>query len=174
MVCGSHTDTVVLSSRRSRTVVDLTCQHKNQALLVEGPEVMIRPVGTRPQSMRGRFSADQLQTIIDLYRSGAIAEQVAPDLRLQQTQHQTTTPATRRTSRAPHQRMISWMGASCLGGVGCAQGNTTANSTAHAASWRSVLITNDQEVMAVPLSRRGRPRGVGQTRHVGRVRPVVW
>ncbi len=27
--------------------VDLTCQHKNQALLVEGPEVTIRPVGTR-------------------------------------------------------------------------------------------------------------------------------
>ena len=47
--------------------VDLTCQHKNQTLLVEGPEIKIRPVGTRPQSMRGRFSADQLQTMIDLY-----------------------------------------------------------------------------------------------------------
>ena len=58
-------------------VVDLTCQHKNQALLVEGPEVMIRPVGTRPQSMRGRFSADQLQTMIDLYQSAATVEQVA-------------------------------------------------------------------------------------------------
>jgi transposase-like protein len=58
-------------------VVDLTCQHKNQALLVEGPEVMIRPVGTRPQSMRGRFSAAELQTMIDLYQSGATAEQVA-------------------------------------------------------------------------------------------------
>jgi DNA invertase Pin-like site-specific DNA recombinase len=57
--------------------VDLTCQHKNQALLVEGPEVMIRPVGTRPQSMRGRFTADQLQTMIDLYKSGATAEQIA-------------------------------------------------------------------------------------------------
>jgi hypothetical protein len=58
-------------------VVDLTCQHKNQALLVEGPEVMIRPVGTRPQSMHGRFSADQLQAMIDLYKSGATAEQLA-------------------------------------------------------------------------------------------------
>jgi DNA-binding transcriptional regulator LsrR (DeoR family) len=38
---------------------------------------MVRPVGTRPQSMRGRFSADQLQTMIDLYQSGATAEQVA-------------------------------------------------------------------------------------------------
>ena len=57
--------------------MDLTCQHKNQALLVEGPELMIRPVGTRPQSMRGRFSADQLQTMINLYKSGATAEQVA-------------------------------------------------------------------------------------------------
>jgi hypothetical protein len=57
--------------------VDLTCQHKNQTLLVEGPEIKIRPVGTRPQSMRGRFSADQLQTMIDLYKSGAIAEQLA-------------------------------------------------------------------------------------------------
>jgi hypothetical protein len=58
-------------------MVDLMCQHKNQALLVEGPEIMIRPVGSRPQSMRGRFSADQLQTMIDLYKSGATAEQLA-------------------------------------------------------------------------------------------------
>jgi len=28
-------------------LVDLTCQHKNQTLLVEGPEITIRPVGTR-------------------------------------------------------------------------------------------------------------------------------
>jgi hypothetical protein len=58
-------------------MVDLTCQHKNQALLVEGPEIMIRPVSTRPQSMRGRFTADQLQAMIDLYKSGATAEQLA-------------------------------------------------------------------------------------------------
>lgn len=58
-------------------MVDLTCQHKIQALLVEGPEIMIRPIGTRPQSMRGHFSADQLQTMIDLYKSGATAEQIA-------------------------------------------------------------------------------------------------
>jgi hypothetical protein len=77
MACGSHTDTVATTTRKSRTVVDLTCQHKNQALVVGGPEIMIRPVGTRPQSMRGRFSADQLQTMIDLYKSGATAEQVA-------------------------------------------------------------------------------------------------
>jgi hypothetical protein len=64
-------------TRWPRTVVDLTCQHKNQTLLVEGPEIMIRPMGTRPQSMRGRFTADQLQTIIDLYKSGATAEQLA-------------------------------------------------------------------------------------------------
>ncbi|MBV9447515.1 MAG: hypothetical protein JO345_16655 [Streptosporangiaceae bacterium] len=38
---------------------------------------MIRPVGTRPQSMRGCFSADQLQAMIDLYKSGATAEQLA-------------------------------------------------------------------------------------------------
>ena len=58
-------------------MVDLTCQHKNQTLLVEGPEIMIRPIGTRPQSMRGRLSTDQLQTMIDLYQSGVTAEQVA-------------------------------------------------------------------------------------------------
>jgi hypothetical protein len=57
--------------------VDLTCQHKNQTLLVEGPEIKVRPVGTRPQSMRGRFSADQLQAMIDLYTSGATAQQLA-------------------------------------------------------------------------------------------------
>ena len=28
-------------------LVDLTCQHKNQILLVEGPEITVRPVGTR-------------------------------------------------------------------------------------------------------------------------------
>ncbi len=28
-------------------MVNLTCQHKNQILLVEGPEITIRPVGTR-------------------------------------------------------------------------------------------------------------------------------
>ncbi len=28
-------------------LVDLTCQHKNPTLLVEGPEITIRPVGTR-------------------------------------------------------------------------------------------------------------------------------
>jgi len=27
--------------------VDLTCQHKNHTLLVEGPEITVRPVGTR-------------------------------------------------------------------------------------------------------------------------------
>jgi hypothetical protein len=47
MVCGSHNDTVVAISRRSRTVVDLKCQHKNHTLLVEGPEITVRPVGTR-------------------------------------------------------------------------------------------------------------------------------
>ena len=57
--------------------MDLTCEHKNQTLLVEGPEIKIRPIGTRPSSMRGCFSADQLQAMIDLYKSGATAEQVA-------------------------------------------------------------------------------------------------
>jgi hypothetical protein len=28
-------------------VVDLTCQHKNQILLVEGPEITVRSVATR-------------------------------------------------------------------------------------------------------------------------------
>jgi hypothetical protein len=47
MVCGSRNDTIVTKSRRSSTAVDLTCQHKNHTVLVEGPEIMIRPVGTR-------------------------------------------------------------------------------------------------------------------------------
>jgi hypothetical protein len=47
MVCGSRTDTVATASRRSPMVVDLTCQHKNQILLVKGPEITVRPVGTR-------------------------------------------------------------------------------------------------------------------------------
>jgi hypothetical protein len=57
-------------------MVDLTCQHKNQPSWLSDTEIMIRPIGTRPQSMRGRFSADQLQAMIDLYKSGVTAEQV--------------------------------------------------------------------------------------------------
>ena len=58
-------------------MVDLTCQHKNQTLLVEGPEIMICPVGARSWSMHDRFSAEDLQTMIDLYLSGATGAQVA-------------------------------------------------------------------------------------------------
>jgi transposase-like protein len=58
-------------------VVDLTCQHKNQTLLVEGPGIKIRPVGARQWSMRERFCAEQLQAMIDLYISGATRSQVA-------------------------------------------------------------------------------------------------
>jgi hypothetical protein len=29
------------------TLVDLTCQHTSHTVLVEGPEIMISPVGTR-------------------------------------------------------------------------------------------------------------------------------
>lgn len=47
MFCGSRNDTVVTTSRTSRKVVDLTWQHKNHTLLVEGPEITVRPVGTR-------------------------------------------------------------------------------------------------------------------------------
>jgi hypothetical protein len=34
-------------NRSSRTVVDLTLQHTNHTVLVEGPEISVRPVGTR-------------------------------------------------------------------------------------------------------------------------------
>ncbi len=58
-------------------MVDLTCQHKNQILLVEGPEIKIRPVGSRQWSVRERFSVEDLQAMIDLYVSGANSSQVA-------------------------------------------------------------------------------------------------
>jgi len=77
MVCGSRNDKIVTTSRRSRTVVDLTLQHKNQILLVEGPEIKIRPVGAGSWSMHDRFSAEDLQKVIDLYISGATSSQVA-------------------------------------------------------------------------------------------------
>ena len=77
IVCGSHTDTVATANRRSRTVVDLTCQHKNQTLLVEGPEIKVRPVGAGQWSMRERFCAEERQAMIDLYTSGATGAQVA-------------------------------------------------------------------------------------------------
>jgi hypothetical protein len=101
------------SANRLTPRVDLKCQHKNQenqALLVKGPEVMIRPVGICPQSVRGRFSADQLQAMIDLYKSGATAEQVAqtygfnkPSIKRLLQQH-----GVGRERR--DKRMISWMG----------------------------------------------------------------
>jgi hypothetical protein len=47
MISGSRNDTVDMTSRKSRTVVNLTCQHTNHTVLVEGPKIMIRPVGTR-------------------------------------------------------------------------------------------------------------------------------
>ena len=58
-------------------MVDLTCQHKNQTLLVEGPEIKIRPVGVGSWSIHDRFSAEDLQAVIDLYISGATSAQVA-------------------------------------------------------------------------------------------------
>ena len=47
MFCGSRTDTTITTKPQINAMVDLTSQHKNQTLLVEGPEVTIRPVGTR-------------------------------------------------------------------------------------------------------------------------------
>lgn len=58
-------------------MVDLTRQHKNQTLLVEGPEIMICPMGARQWRMRERFSAEDRQTMVDLYSSGATTKQVA-------------------------------------------------------------------------------------------------
>jgi hypothetical protein len=57
-------------------VVDLTCQHKNQTLLVEGPEIKIRPVGARQWSVRERFGAEELREMIfaTLKRARQIAE----------------------------------------------------------------------------------------------------
>lgn len=72
MSYGSHTDTVVMRSRRSRAAVNLTCQHKNRPLVVEGPEITVRPVGVRRWSVRGRFCAEELQAMIDLYSSGTL------------------------------------------------------------------------------------------------------
>jgi hypothetical protein len=54
MVCGSRNATVVTTSRRSRTVVNLTVQHTNHTVLVEGPEITIRPVDTRRLATLGR------------------------------------------------------------------------------------------------------------------------
>jgi transposase-like protein len=58
-------------------VVDLTCQHKNHTLLVKGPEIKIRLVGTGSWSIHDRFSAEDLQAVIGLYTSGATGAQVA-------------------------------------------------------------------------------------------------
>jgi hypothetical protein len=47
MVCSSHNDTIPNHKQQVTTVVDLTHQHTNRAVLVEGPEITIRSVGTR-------------------------------------------------------------------------------------------------------------------------------
>jgi transposase-like protein len=57
-------------------VVDLTLQHTNHTVLVEGPEIMICR-GARQRSVSDRFSTEDLQAMVDLYSSGATAKQVA-------------------------------------------------------------------------------------------------
>jgi hypothetical protein len=97
MICGSRNDTVVTTSRRSQAVVDLLVAYSNRSDLREqlqratvilsekarqddgtnpSPEGEVRSA-TRWWSLRDRFSAEDLQTIIDLYKSGATAKQVA-------------------------------------------------------------------------------------------------
>lgn len=44
---GLLASTLTGQSASEAAEVDLTCQHKNHTLLVEGPEITIRPVGTR-------------------------------------------------------------------------------------------------------------------------------
>jgi hypothetical protein len=66
MICGSRTDTTITTKPQINATVDLTCQHKNHTLLVEGPEITIRPVGARQWSVRERFCTEELQAMIDL------------------------------------------------------------------------------------------------------------
>jgi hypothetical protein len=47
MVCGSRTDTTITTKPQINATVDLTLQHTNHIVLVEGPEITVRPVGTR-------------------------------------------------------------------------------------------------------------------------------
>jgi Helix-turn-helix domain of resolvase len=77
MVCGSHTGTVAITKSQVNAMMDLTCQHKDQTLLVEGPEIKVRSVGADSWSMHDRFSAEDLQTVIDLYISRTTSSQVA-------------------------------------------------------------------------------------------------
>jgi len=54
-------------SRRSRAVVDLTCKHTNHKVLVEGPEITIRPVGAR------RVTGGSRRTHYDYAEGNAVA-----------------------------------------------------------------------------------------------------
>jgi hypothetical protein len=47
MVCGSRTDTTITTKPQINATVDPTCQHTNHTVLVEGPEILVRPVGNR-------------------------------------------------------------------------------------------------------------------------------
>ena len=75
--CGSHNDTVTKTNPQVTVGGELTCQHQNQTLLAEGPEIMICPVGSRQWRMHDRFSAGDFQTMIALYLSGATRAEVA-------------------------------------------------------------------------------------------------
>lgn len=57
--------------------MDLPCQHKNQTLLVERPEIKIRPVRAGSWSIHDLFSAEDLQAVIDLYIPEATSARVA-------------------------------------------------------------------------------------------------
>ncbi|MGW3541281.1 hypothetical protein ACWDNI_12135 [Nocardia niigatensis] len=54
---GSHTVANTakppVDDRRLRREVDLTNQHTNRAVLVDGPDIMIRAVGARPCPVGG-------------------------------------------------------------------------------------------------------------------------
>jgi len=62
MACGSRNDTVVTTSHRSRTVMDLTGHNPNIPMLAEGPEIRIKPVGVRRVS-----AGDGMNRIFDRF-----------------------------------------------------------------------------------------------------------
>jgi hypothetical protein len=44
---GSNPELSSAAANLATRLLDLTCQHKNHTVLVEGPEITIKPVGTR-------------------------------------------------------------------------------------------------------------------------------
>jgi 2,4-dienoyl-CoA reductase-like NADH-dependent reductase (Old Yellow Enzyme family) len=87
MGCGSHTDTVVMRSRRSRTVVEILTAYSHTThaadlrlcptVVLTSPVRAARPSAKIPWSLRDRLGEREIAELITAYRHGTTAASLA-------------------------------------------------------------------------------------------------